>query len=744
MTNFQWLADLKQRLVGAQQCRRRQTHRRLSQLPHIGRQSESLEDRALLATITVTSLADNMTASDGFVTLREAIEAAETDVSIDGSTAGSGADEIIFAPSLFYGGPQTLSLSTFTSGTEPGEVGRSAFMIATSITIRGPLGEQGLTLQSDNTGRHFQILAGASLGLENLTLSGGRASGADGGGSGLGGSIHNEGTLSVVRSLFTDNIAQGGNGNGDGYGGAIFSQSAITQIDGATFTSNSVLRGAGENVGIGIGGGAALYVRGGSLQLSHSTVSGNFADSAAVAVLADDGVTTSYVLLNNIIANTNAPQADPQDPLVPVEDLVLTTSGSGILTATAPTTGLIIESGSSSSVPINESVADKIIIADPLLGELQFNGGPTKTLALLPGSPALDAGDVDATVTLGTTADGRGFESRIVGDAVDLGAVEFGATPTYVAPLGSATVIDGIGNSGLGDFEFTIPAGTNRVLLVSVFDDNAAGTDVDQVVLNDEPLTLLGQSFENGVRTSVYIAVLGSSETDSIGAFYVDWTDPVDGGYLTQFFQSVDQFAPVQDVEVGQLASHTVELDAADLAVSAYSVTGSSSAGAVSGDAHQVVNSVSLFGGEVSATFLSSKVADGATTTLSYSGFTGGETQAHVALSLNFTPPPNPNAPRVTTITRLTPTDARTDAISVTYRVTFNEDVSNVDSSDFSIEGDAAAGACISGFVAVSDAIYDVTVTVDPASNGRLRLRVKPGAVSGIQDVESLLFEGTV
>jgi hypothetical protein len=31
--------------------------------------------------------------------------------------------------------------------------------------------------------------------------------------------------------------------------------------------------------------------------------------------------------------------------------------------------------------------------ADPLLGPLQNNGGPTQTEALLPGSPALDAGN---------------------------------------------------------------------------------------------------------------------------------------------------------------------------------------------------------------------------------------------------------------------------------------------------------------------------------------------------------------
>ena len=66
---------------------------------------EYLEERTLLSAITVTSLADNTTV-DGLVTLREAIQAAETDSSVDGSTAGSGADEIVFDASLFAGGDQ--------------------------------------------------------------------------------------------------------------------------------------------------------------------------------------------------------------------------------------------------------------------------------------------------------------------------------------------------------------------------------------------------------------------------------------------------------------------------------------------------------------------------------------------------------------------------------------------------------------------------------------------------------------
>jgi hypothetical protein len=57
---------------------------------------------------------------------------------------------------------------------------------------------------------------------------------------------------------------------------------------------------------------------------------------------------------------------------------------------------------------------------DPKLGLLANNGGPTLTMALLPGSPAIDAGDTAAAPSV----DQRGFP-RPVGAAADIGAYEY-------------------------------------------------------------------------------------------------------------------------------------------------------------------------------------------------------------------------------------------------------------------------------------------------------------------------------
>src|SRR5262245_42053560 len=62
---------------------------------------EPLEDRRLLAVLTVTTTADNYNFGDGQLTLREAIAMSNP----------AGGDTINFAPSLTSGGPTTINLS---------------------------------------------------------------------------------------------------------------------------------------------------------------------------------------------------------------------------------------------------------------------------------------------------------------------------------------------------------------------------------------------------------------------------------------------------------------------------------------------------------------------------------------------------------------------------------------------------------------------------------------------------------
>jgi hypothetical protein len=123
---------------------------------------------------------------------------------------------------------------------------------------------------------------------------------------------------------------------------------------------------------------------------------------------------------------------------------------------------------------------------DPHLGPLQDNGGPTPTLALLPGSPALDVGDNSARSATGPLDQrGQGF-ARVANGTVDIGAFEAEPPPPPASPppspphvpalhkpallalfdalLGGIETVNGGGTETVTDSLFGIP------LLVSTYD----------------------------------------------------------------------------------------------------------------------------------------------------------------------------------------------------------------------------------------------------------------------------------
>jgi hypothetical protein len=91
-----------------------------------------------------------------------------------------------------------------------------------------------------------------------------------------------------------------------------------------------------------------------------------------------------------------------------------------------------------------------LINLDPMLGPLQDNGGPTPTMALLPGSPAVDAGDNTGAPDFDQR--GPGFP-RIVGGTIDIGAFEVQIGPAIHFALSSPAEV----TSGMS-FDVTVTA----------------------------------------------------------------------------------------------------------------------------------------------------------------------------------------------------------------------------------------------------------------------------------------------
>ncbi|HKI33065.1 MAG TPA: choice-of-anchor Q domain-containing protein [Gemmataceae bacterium] len=242
---------------------------------------------------------------------------------------------------------------------------------------------------------------GGDVMLTDSTLMGNQA--ANGNEFSFGGGAINSGmgSITLVRSTVSNNLSAGLEG-----GGGIDCEGGNVMLTNSTMSGNRA-----TNSGAGSFGGGAIFTRSEQLiVVINSTIYGNFAaGKEGGGGIAAEG--SEIGLVNTIVAGNSAfgPGPDILGPLA-LADHILISDGS--------TTGLV--NGVNGNL-----VGRPGHVINPLLGPLQYNGGPTPTLALLPGSPAIDAGEDSV---LGPpdnlTTDQRGFPRKF-GPHVDIGAFEF-------------------------------------------------------------------------------------------------------------------------------------------------------------------------------------------------------------------------------------------------------------------------------------------------------------------------------
>ena len=176
--------------------------------------------------------------------------------------------------------------------------------------------------------------------------------------------------------------------------------------------------------GSATGGGIVSH---GTLRLTNCTISGNAADIQgnpnSTPMGAGIYITGGQAFINNTLVAGNHDVdihgiASADDVLGAVD----ASSAYNLIGAGDGATGLFASNHNQIGTATNP--------IDPKLGPLADNGGPTQTMALLAGSPAIDAGSnalavgPDGKPLLG---DQRGF-GRILNGTVDIGAYEFGAS----------------------------------------------------------------------------------------------------------------------------------------------------------------------------------------------------------------------------------------------------------------------------------------------------------------------------
>jgi hypothetical protein len=352
-------------------------------------------------------------------TLPDAIHAANNHTPQNGCPAGNGTDTIMFSVTgtITLDGPQSITDAVL-------------FIIGPSVG--------GITIDGDGLGRIIDHDSG-DLSLKNLTFTNG---------SGIqGGAIFANGTSLTIQNCTFNNNMVTGTLVFQGFGGAIYGNSAGTiNIINSTFANNSALHGPNptHNSGTDSTGGAIFNNNAGAvLKITNSTFSGNSAEAggAYTSINVNPSV-KSTIFANNTGGNCNGGPTD---------------------------LGYNISDDASCGFTAISSANSLDPMLDPL--GLQNNGGPTKTIALKGGSPAIDRITPIANCTDQSsnpiTTDQRLFARPDPGNlnTCDSGAYEAGA----VAPI--------VLNSHAVQIARSMTANSDKVNLALNFTANPDGDD---------------------------------------------------------------------------------------------------------------------------------------------------------------------------------------------------------------------------------------------------------------------------
>ncbi|SDW52437.1 choice-of-anchor Q domain-containing protein [Thiocapsa roseopersicina] len=327
--------------------------------------------------------------------------------------------------------------------------------------------------------RPFLIQAGTTVTINDFSITGGKVEGTE-----RGGGIRNLGNLTINRCTITGNRSEL---NGGGINNA---PGAVMEINDSTISGNQLV---GDDSGE-TGGGIENE---GSLTIKNSTISGNTSSNDGGGIATSRAlVLDSVTVTGNSVSGAGAAGAGVYvggfGTLTARNSILAGNSGAEDCTSfISPATDAghnLVQT--QYSCGFTNGVNGTIVGQNPLLGVLRNNGGPTRTHALLSGSPAIDAG---ATAL---TTDQRGY-ARPSGAADDIGAFE-------EAQVGSITIVKETPVESTTDYNFTLDGGQlvspidfpldtsqnddDGVYFSATFDLEAGHYSLTEEVLDDQEL----------------------------------------------------------------------------------------------------------------------------------------------------------------------------------------------------------------------------------------------------------------
>lgn len=334
-----------------------------------------------------------------------------------------------------------------------------------SLTLLGP-GSGQLTIRSNLQASVLRHMGYQTLDIEGVTIEEGKYSASN---VSKGGCIYSKGSI-TLKDVHVQHCNAVGAGSGDALGGGVFVNHDLTldhsvisdgyadgqgagarahgggaYVSGDLHATYSTIAG-NKAIGHAFGSGGGVYVLG-NTQIESSTISANRADligglSVTTATIVDSTISGNEAALEGgaiyatgALSIANSTVAFNHDHAIPSyagvgaggASLVLTSSiiadNDSLDVTVKPAT---IVSGSNNLIVFGRGIPPlpQTISVCPKLDLLADNGGPTLTHALIPGSPAIDAGDP------GTLLFDQTGQVRVEGIAADIGAFEWRDTAT--------------------------------------------------------------------------------------------------------------------------------------------------------------------------------------------------------------------------------------------------------------------------------------------------------------------------